>query len=352
MADIKTKPIKEWLKELPNLSLSTSTNTVGVEGENVGKLTSPLFYRVLWNTPNTLLSELTNIYNLVSPGDRYILIELYGYNSALLLFFASGNNVRGTNLYTGKKFEALNIDPNTLTITKLLSDYRVSEYLPLSGGTMQGDINLGTDKGFTGTTASGNIFDIFRVLNSTRLQVGGTYPALELKGKDERPTYNDKDMALYSDVGGEIVTATSTNGVAYTATASSITATTISELKGKSLIIIPNKTSTNASNVTLNVNGLGAKAIKRWDNLYTHEYWSFKNADWFRAGYPIRVMFNGTYWIIEGMNKPYATDLNGVVPVANGGVPSCTTSDNGKFLRVVNGVAAWSTVPNAEEASF
>lgn len=33
-------------------------------------------------------------------------------------------------------------------------------------------------------------------------------------------------------------------------------------------------------------------------------------------------------------------------------VPSCTTSNNGQFLRVVGGVAAWSTVPNAEEASF
>lgn len=73
-------------------------------------------------------------------------------------------------------------------------------FLPLSGGTMQGDINLGTDKGFTGTTASGNKFDIFRVLNSTRLQVGGTYPALEFKGKNDRPTYNGKDMALYSDI--------------------------------------------------------------------------------------------------------------------------------------------------------
>lgn len=73
-------------------------------------------------------------------------------------------------------------------------------FLPLSGGTMKGDINLGTDKGFTGTTASGNKFDIFRVLNSTRLQVGGTYPSLELKGKDDRPTYNGNDMALYSDI--------------------------------------------------------------------------------------------------------------------------------------------------------
>lgn len=33
-------------------------------------------------------------------------------------------------------------------------------------------------------------------------------------------------------------------------------------------------------------------------------------------------------------------------------VPTPTSTDNGKFLRVVNGVAAWSTVPNAEEARF
>lgn len=33
-------------------------------------------------------------------------------------------------------------------------------------------------------------------------------------------------------------------------------------------------------------------------------------------------------------------------------VPSCSTSDNGKFLRVVNGSAAWATISNAEEAIF
>lgn len=33
-------------------------------------------------------------------------------------------------------------------------------------------------------------------------------------------------------------------------------------------------------------------------------------------------------------------------------VPSSTASDNGKFLRVVNGSAAWITVPNAEESGF
>jgi hypothetical protein len=33
-------------------------------------------------------------------------------------------------------------------------------------------------------------------------------------------------------------------------------------------------------------------------------------------------------------------------------VPSVTTDDNGKFMRVVNGVWAASTIPNAEEATF
>ena len=51
---------------------------------------------------------------------------------------------------------------------------------------------------------------------------------------------------------------------------------------------------------------------------------------------------------------PYpVTSVNGKTgAVTLNAVPSCTTSNNGQFLRVVNGVATWSTVPNAEEASF
>jgi hypothetical protein len=33
-------------------------------------------------------------------------------------------------------------------------------------------------------------------------------------------------------------------------------------------------------------------------------------------------------------------------------IPAASASDNGKFLCVVNGVATWTTIPNAEEASF
>lgn len=44
--------------------------------------------------------------------------------------------------------------------------------------------------------------------------------------------------------------------------------------------------------------------------------------------------------------------ITGISEGSDCNLPSSTTADNGKFLRVVDGVAAWSTVPNAEEATF
>lgn len=51
---------------------------------------------------------------------------------------------------------------------------------------------------------------------------------------------------------------------------------------------------------------------------------------------------------------PYpVTSVNGATgAVTINAVPACSTSDNGKFLRVVSGVASWTIIPNAEEASF
>jgi len=84
-----------------------------------------------------------------------------------------------------------------------------AEYLALTGGDMKGKINfvsvsdaidLGTAGWINGTTTSGGHFGVFGLIDPTRLQVGGSYPTLELKGKNERPTYNGSDMALYSDI--------------------------------------------------------------------------------------------------------------------------------------------------------
>lgn len=50
--------------------------------------------------------------------------------------------------------------------------------------------------------------------------------------------------------------------------------------------------------------------------------------------------------IVKKIDAKYLPDDIGGTPAID------TTADEGKFLRVVGGVAAWSTVPNAEEVSF
>lgn len=153
---------------------------------------------------------------------------------------------------------------------------------------------------------------------------------------------NENNVVKIHSLVGEICEAYSEDGVSYTANSNSIIASDMSQLIGRMITIIPNKTST-AANATLNVNGLGAKGLKRRNINQSGDYYSFVSASWLTAGYPIQVMYNGTYWLVESMPQPLATDLKGRVPVANGGVPTCSTSDNGKVLKVVNGVPTWVT---------
>lgn len=177
------------------------------------------------------------------------------------------------------------------------------------------------DGGFTGTEA-----EFIAKLATAYLPLSGGTMTGTLYGKTIYQ--NGKQVANKEDIPTDIVpiTVTSTDGVAYAATAPSVKATSLAELKGAKLVIIPNMTSTNAYNVTLNVNGLGAQLIKRWDNTDTSEFWSFTKPGWFKEGYPITVTFNGKYWIIEGMNKPYASDLNGAVAIPNGGTGATTAA--------------------------
>ena len=81
-------------------------------------------------------------------------------------------------------------------------------------------------------------------------------------------------------------------------------------------------------------------------------------------------MYNGTYWIVEGLTKPSAADLYGTIPVDKGGTGATTaaaaltnlgampnvavtSADAGKFLRVsADGVWVAESIPNAEGVSF
>lgn len=56
--------------------------------------------------------------------------------------------------------------------------------------------------------------------------------------------------------------------------------------------------------------------------------------------------------IARGMAAKALENQSGDGGSSGSSLPDVTTADNGKFLRVVEGQWAASTVPNAEEASF
>ena len=109
------------------------------------------------------------------------------------------------------------------------------------------------------------------------------------------------------------VTASSTNGIAYTATVTGIDSLYV----GASFIMLPNRVSASQS-VTLNVNNLGAKDVRRRVSSGPSSTASGYNNDWLAANKPVRVMYDGLYWIVD-IIQPHASDLMGSVPITKGG---------------------------------
>lgn len=113
---------------------------------------------------------------------------------------------------------------------------------------------------------------------------------------------------------------TSGDGAAYTATVSGITSLTA----GVSFTMIPHVVSTSTS-PTLDVNGLGAKNIRRRLSSSSTSTAVGYAAAWLGANKPIKVEYDGTYWIAD-LPKPSASDLSGTLPIANGGTGATTAS--------------------------
>lgn len=109
------------------------------------------------------------------------------------------------------------------------------------------------------------------------------------------------------------VTANSTNGIAYTATVNGID----SLYAGASFIMLPNHVSASQS-VTLNVNNLGAKELRRRVSSGSSSTASGYTNDWLAANKPVRVMYDGLYWIVD-IIQTHASDLMGSVPITKGG---------------------------------
>lgn len=106
-------------------------------------------------------------------------------------------------------------------------------------------------------------------------------------------------------------TASSTDGVAYTATVSGIDSLTV----GASFIMIPNKASTSKA-PTLNVNGLGAKPIRRRLSSLTTSLQQGHSTNWIALNKPFTVVYDGTAWVIEGLTKTDGADVYGAVAQA------------------------------------
>lgn len=106
-------------------------------------------------------------------------------------------------------------------------------------------------------------------------------------------------------------TASSTDGVTYTATVPGIDSLTV----GASFIMIPDKVSTSKA-PTLNVNGLGAKPIRRRLSSLATGLQQGYSASWISNNKPFTVVYDGTAWIIEGMTRTDGADVYGAVAQA------------------------------------
>ena len=120
------------------------------------------------------------------------------------------------------------------------------------------------------------------------------------------------------------IVTTAGTGSAFTATIDGITELTI----GMLITIIPHRASS-SSTPTLNINGLGAKGIRRRYSYTNSSVVSGYTTTWLSSGDPQLLQYDGTYWIAVGANKPYTSDLSSSVSVSKGGT----------------GKTSWSSIP-------
>ena len=149
----------------------------------------------------------------------------------------------------------------------------------------------------------------------------------DLSNKPTIPSYSaatqSADGLMSADdkkkVDGLAPITTAGDGAAYTATVPHITALTA----GVKFTMIPHTASTSKT-ATLNVNGLGAKQLRR--PISSNNTTTVANTadNWLYASRPVEVMYNGTYWVVTSMARPNGPDIYGAVAIENGGTGATT----------------------------
>lgn len=111
---------------------------------------------------------------------------------------------------------------------------------------------------------------------------------------------------------------TSTDGATYTCTVPGISALTV----GVSFIGLPKKEST-SNVVRLNVNGFGAKLLRRRVSVGSATTAPGYDDTWLSANKPMRITYDGLFWVVD-MTQAHASDLMGSVPIIKGGTGAKT----------------------------
>lgn len=120
-------------------------------------------------------------------------------------------------------------------------------------------------------------------------------------------SYNDKPIT------------TAGTGAAYTASVSGLTL-----VAGASFVMVPHTVSTTAT-PTLNVNGLGAKNIRMRISSSTTSTTALPSVGFLADKKPVRMMYDGTQWVIDDMVRPDANNLYGTIISRGTAAPTSST---------------------------
>lgn len=136
-------------------------------------------------------------------------------------------------------------------------------------------------------------------------------------------------MEVYDEAVRKYVNGVTTagTGAAYTATVKAIDTLVI----GANFVMVPHATSTTTA-PTLSVNGLDAKNIRMRISSSPKSTIQLPSEDFLTNGKPVRLVYDGQYWIVDDMVQPNANGLYGTVPVTSGGTGGATVAEARKNL--------------------
>ena len=148
------------------------------------------------------------------------------------------------------------------------------------------------------------------------------------------------DEAVREHTSGITTTGT---GAAYVATVKVIDTL----VTGVNFIMVPHVVSSTTA-PTLNVNSLGAKNVRLRLSNSAKATVALPSEDFIQPDKPIRVVYDGSQWVIDDMAYPNAKSLYGTVPIASGG----TNAETAEQARINLGITTANNTVLSQNADY